>query len=234
MRAEALPGVEAELISKAEGLEDLPREFLGRYTLIQSQAFFKLGRDSLLLSQFATLRRSWRVCDLGCGVGSLLLLLTEREQELIRWGIELDPMAAQMARRNLLENGLEGEIITGDLRARDLLPPDSFQLVISNPPYFRQGTGYSGGPARMEEQLTVEALCRTAGRLLRTGGRFALVFRPERLSELFAALEGARLAPKRIQLLSYHRERPPYAVLVEAVKEGGVGLSWLPTRYQEE
>ena len=234
MRAEALPGVEAELISKAEGLEDLSREFLGRYTLIQSQAFFKLGRDSLLLSQFATLRRSWRVCDLGCGVGSLLLLLTEREQELIRWGIELDPMAAQMARRNLLENGLEGEIITGDLRARDLLPPDSFQLVISNPPYFRQGTGYSGGPARMEEQLTVEALCRTAGRLLRTGGRFALVFRPERLSELFAALEGARLAPKRIQLLSYHRERPPYAVLVEAVKEGGVGLSWLPTRYQEE
>jgi tRNA1(Val) A37 N6-methylase TrmN6 len=226
-----MPGVEAELISNVEGLS---REFLGQYTLIQAQAFFKLGRDSVLLSRFATLRRGWRVCDLGCGVGSLLLLLTERERELTRWGIELDPMAAQLARRNLLENGLEGEIITGDLRARDLLPPDSFQLVISNPPYFRQGTGYSGGPARMEEQLTVEALCGTAGRLLRTGGRFALVFRPERLSELFTALEEVRLAPKRIQLLSYHREKPPYAVLVEAVKEGGVGLRWLPTRYQEE
>lgn len=234
LREEALPGGQATLAPEAEGPDGLSREFLGHYTLLQSPACFKLGRDSVLLSRFATLRRGWRVCDLGCGVGSLLLLLSEREADLVRCGIELDPTAAELARRNLAENGLTGEILTGDLRERDLLPTDGFQLVISNPPYFRQGTGFSGGPARMEEQLTVEALCGTAGRLLRTGGRFALVFRPERLPELFAALGEARLVPKRIQLLSYHRDKPPYAFLLEAVKEGGMGLAWLPTRYQEE
>ena len=234
MRENALPGGQTEPALEPEGADGLSREFLGRYTLMQSPACFKLGRDSVLLSRFATIRRGWRVCDLGCGVGSLLLLLSEREQELVRCGIELDPVAAQLARRNLAENDLAGDIITGDLRERDLLVPDSFQLVISNPPYFRQGTGFSGGPARMEEQLTVEELCGTAGRLLRTGGRFALVFRPERLPELFAALAGAKLAPKRIQQLSYHRDKPPYAFLLEAVKEGGMGLAWLPTRYQEE
>ncbi len=234
MSESVLQEEQTALTAETEGPDGLSREFLGRYTLLQSSACFKLGRDSVLLSRFATLRRGWRVCDLGCGVGSLLLLLSEREPDLVRCGIELDPAAAELARRNLAENGLEGEILTGDLRVRALLPTDGFQLVISNPPYFRQGTGISGGPARMEEQLTVEELCGTAGRLLRTGGRFALVFRPERLPELFAALAEAKLVPKRMQLLSYHRDKPPYAFLLEAVKEGGMGLTWLPTRYQEE
>ena len=37
-----------------------------------------------------------------------------------------------------------------------------------------------------------------------------------------------------MQLLSYHRTKAPYAVLVEAVKEGGPGLEILPTQYQTE
>ncbi len=211
----------------------LSREYLGTYTLTQSHRCFKLGRDSLLLAAFATVKPGYRVCDLGCGIGSLLLLLSQREEKLTRYGIEIDPHGAELARQNLAENGLAGEILTADLRTPDLLPPDSFHLVISNPPYFRRGTGFDGGPARMEEGLTVEDLCQRAARLLRTGGRFALVFRPERLAELFSALEGAKITPKRMQLLSYAPEKAPYALLVEGIKEGGVGLSILPNHYQE-
>lgn len=210
------------------------QEFLGKYRLTQSDDCFRLGRDSVLLSRFATLKPNWRVCDLGCGVGTLLLLLSEREERLERVGIEINPTAAELAGRNLRDNALSGNITLGDLRQTDLMPNDSFYLVISNPPYFRKGSGFSGGPARMEESLTVGELCGAAGRLLRTGGRFAVVFRPERLPELFGAMEEARIAPKRIQLLSYHREKPPYAVLAEGVKDGGAGLTWLPNHYQEE
>ena len=120
-------------------------EFLGRYRLTQSDACFKLGRDSVLLARFCTLRPRWSVCDLGCGVGSLLLLLSQREEALDRVGVELDPVAAGLARRNLSDNGLEGQVLTGDLRDRALLKGDRFQLVIANPPYFRAGSGKSGG-----------------------------------------------------------------------------------------
>ena len=208
-------------------------EYLGSYRLTQSDDCFKLGRDSVLLSGFCTLRRGWQVCDLGCGVGTLLLLLSQREEDLTRTGIELDPKAAELARRNLLTNGLSGQVLTGDLRDRTLVPGDRFHLVISNPPYFRAGSGKSGGRARMDETCSVEELCQTAGRLTRTGGRFALVYRPERLAELFAALDRARLTPKRMQLLAYDRSKPPYAVLVESVKDCGPGLDILPVQYQE-
>lgn len=73
-------------------------EFLGRYRLTQSDACFKLGRDSVLLAGFAPCAPRWSVCDLGCGVGSLLLLLSQREEALDRVGVELDPVAAGLAR----------------------------------------------------------------------------------------------------------------------------------------
>lgn len=209
-------------------------EYLGKYQLTQSDACFKLGRDSVLLAGFCTLRPKWTVCDLGCGVGSLLLLTAQREENLTRVGIELDPTAAELARKNLADNALSGTILTGDLREKSLLRGDQFHLVLSNPPYFRAGSGKSGGQARMDDTCSVLDLCQTAGRLTRTGGRFALAYRPERLAELFAALQKARLEPKRMQLLSYHRTKAPYAVLVEAVKEGGPGLEILPTQYQTE
>lgn len=209
-------------------------EYLGKYQLTQSDACFKLGRDSVLLAGFCTLRPKWTVCDLGCGVGSLLLLTAQREENLTRVGIELDPTAAELARKNLADNALSGTILTGDLREKSLLRGDQFHLVLSNPPYFRAGSGRSGGQARMDDTCSVLDLCQTAGRLTRTGGRFALVYRPERLAELVAALQKARLEPKRMQLLSYHRTKAPYAVLVEAVKEGGPGLEILPTQYQTE
>ena len=134
-------------------------EYLGQYRLTQSDAHFKLGRDSVLLARFATLKPRWRVCDLGCGVGTLLLLLSQREPRLARTGVELSPSAADLARRNLADNSLDGTILLGDFRDKALLPGDTFDLVISNPPYFRSGSGKSGGPARMDENASVQELC---------------------------------------------------------------------------
>jgi len=67
-------------------------EQLGPYLLRQSDHCFPLGRDTLLLGAFATLRRGWRVCDLGCGGGALPLLLL---RDLLRKGIQPDPARAQ-------------------------------------------------------------------------------------------------------------------------------------------
>ena len=86
----------------------------------------------------------------------------------------------------------------------------------------------------MEEALDLASLCRTAGRIMRTGGRFAVVFRPERMAELFTAMQSERITPKRLRPLSHRVGKEPYAILVEGVKEGGMGLAFLPTAYQEE
>ena len=203
-------------------------ERLGPFTY--RQGGFPLGQDTLLLGRFATLRRGGRVCDLGCGAGALPLLLLARESSLDLSGVELDGEAAALARRNLAENGLSGVIRTGDLRrVREQFPAGRFDLVVSNPPYFPAGSGESGGSARVELCCTLTQVCAAAAFLLKNGGRFALVHRPERLAGLMEALGQSGLEPKRLQMVQHDRDKPPSAVLVEAVRQGRPGLSVLPT-----
>ena len=205
-------------------------EQLGPYRYEQSDTCFPLGQDSLALADFATVRRGDQVCDLGCGGGALLLLLAGRQSTLALSGVEISPEDSALARRNLAENSLTGEIYTGDLRqVCKTLPAGAFSLVISNPPYFKAGSGGDGGAARMEE-ATLSDWCAAAGRLPKNGGRFALVHRPERLAELFRALSHSGLEPKRLQLIQHDAHTPPSAALVEAVRQGRPGLEVLPTR----
>ena len=187
-------------------------EQLGPYTLLQEDGVFPLGEDALALGAFATLKKGWHVCDLGTGSGCLLLMLAARD--------------------NLARNGLDGQIWTGDWEGVSLAP-GSFDLVVSNPPYFAQGSGGNGGGARMEEENGLNRLCRTAARLTRNGGRFALCARPERLVSVFAALRENGLEPKRMQLSAHSPSHPPYLALVESVRQGRPGLEMLPLLYHK-
>lgn len=206
-------------------------EQLGPYSFRWEEGCFPLGQDSLLLGSFATVKPGWRVCDLGCGPGTLLLLLLGRVSTLTVCGVEISPIAADVARRNLADNGLSGEIITGDLKDIASLPTaGQWDLVVSNPPWFPDGSGRSGGPERMEEQCTLEQLCAAAARCLKNGGRFALVHRPDRLTDLLCALRAAGLEPKRMQLVQHREDKVPSAVLLEAVRQGRPGLEVLPVR----
>lgn len=203
-------------------------EQLGRYTLRQRDGLPKMGTDSVRLAQFATLRRGMRVLDLGCGVGVLGVLLAERADGLTLDGIELNPESAALARQNLLENGLNGEILQGDLREKGWFSQGHYDLIVSNPPYFPAGTGAlataRNAAARTELTCTLADLCAAAAPRLKTGGRFALCIRPERLTDLLMELRSHGMEPKRLQMVQYSPEKPPRLALVEAVRQGGPGL----------
>ena len=201
-------------------------EQLGPYQLEQRPGVFPLGSDTLALGRFATVRKGWGVCDLGTGSGVLLLLLAARESQLELFGLDQDPAAAALAQDNLRHNNLEGEIWTGSW-SQTPFPPGSFDLVVSNPPYYAPGSGKDGGPARMERE-ELDALCRAAARLLRNGGRFALSFPTQRMVDLLEAMRRWDLEPKRLKLLSHTPTKPPYALLAEGVRQGRPGLQVLP------
>ena len=192
----------------------------------------RLGTDSVLLADFVRPGGTARGIDLGCGAGILSLLLLGRSEKLHMTGLELRPDAAALGRENLERNGLSGrgEILTGDIREhRSLFAPGSFDLAVANPPYFPSGSGgVSPDPARAaargEENCSLSQLCAAAAYLLRTGGRFFLVHRPERLSELFVALSAAGLEPKRLREVCPRPGAAPSLILAEGLRGGKPGL----------
>ena len=102
--------------------------------------------------------------------------------------------------------------------------------MVSNPPYFDAARGAVAkgterGLARADCTCTLSQLCAAAARLLRHGGSFCLVFRVERMAELFACLQGCGLEPKRLRLVQNTAQSAPKLLLLEARKGGKPGLS---------
>lgn len=208
-------------------------EQLGPYRLAQQEDLPKVSRDSLLLAEFATLRRGDRVFDMGCGVGVLGLSLARRERGLTLDGADCQPPCVKLARENLSRNGLAGSIWQMDVaELPERLSAGSYDLVIANPPYFQPGRGKiapgSRGIARTGGEEGLEPWCRAARWLLRNGGRFALCTRPWGLCALLAHLARHKLEPKRLQPVQSGPDRPANLILLEAAVQGKPGLELLP------
>jgi tRNA1Val (adenine37-N6)-methyltransferase len=145
-------------------------------------------------------------------------------------GVELMENAHETALLNAKQNGIADRLtsICADLKTiPSFLSPGSFQICVSNPPYFTAGFLSKTTPqARHEECCTLDALMENAAYGLKYGGDFYLVHKPERLAEIFACATQHKLEPKRLCLLR-HRETSPVAlVLVQCRKGGKPGLTW--------
>ncbi len=194
------------------------------------QGPFRLGTDSVLLSQFMGLPKGAKVADLGAGCGTLGLLLCARSTDCRVTGIELDETAYALSQENIALNRLERlQVLQGDVREiRHILPANSFDCVISNPPYFPVGSGKVANAYRSELTLTLSQLCQAAAWLLPSGGRFALVHRPERLCDLICCMRECGIEPKRVQFVRHNVHSPVCLVLLEGRRGGKPGLSYLP------
>lgn len=201
-----------------------------RYTY--DEGCFPPSTDSFLLGGFPRLRRGETVCDLGAGAGLLSLLLLAREPSLHVTTLERDSHACAMLRRNAAENGLTLSVVEGDLRDAAALAPGQFRLVVSNPPYFAPHTGaVADGPrgqARTGLTADIDDVCAAAERLLQWGGRFCVVYRPERLAALLTAAVRHRLEPKRLRFVQKDALSAPSLLLLECRRGGNPALTVEP------
>ena len=206
------------------------------YRLHFSDALVKPGTDSFLLADFTALKRGLRVCDLGAGIGLIGLLLLNRCPDLSVHGVELQSEAADMLQRNIDANALSDRFFLhrADLRAlKGVLPAGETDLVVCNPPYFKSGSGgkASGAvrqAAREENTCTIAEVCAAAAYLLRWGGTFSLVFRPERLADLLCAMRAAGIEPKRLRFVEKQAGSAPILILAEGRRGGNPGLRYEP------
>ena len=124
-----------------------------------------------------------RYLDIGCGIGSVLLLTAATLRPARSLGVEAQRQSARMAHQSVRElpEAPSIRLLHGDLRELTAEQVGSFDLITGSPPYFPVGTGVpSPDPqreaCRFELRGGVEGYCDAAGRLLTAEGRLCLVF----------------------------------------------------------
>ena len=208
----------------------------GGLRFVWADHLFRPGTDTFLLSSLPRLRPGLRVCDLGCGTGLLGFLLLQRQPDLRIAGLDIQPEAAALARRAAAENGLTERLNfrCGDLRqVRGIFPTGCFDLVVCNPPYYPPAGGKLSADgarrtARSETEASLADLCAAASYLLRWGGKFCLVHKPERLADVLCGLRDAGTEAKRLRFVHSRAADPPSLFLAEGCRGGRPGITVEP------
>lgn len=206
----------------------------GRLILAQPREGYRAGMDAALLAAACDAQPGQRVLEAGCGAGAALLAAAVRRPGARFLGLERDPHAAELGRRNAQDNGL-GERV--EVRAFDIadgfaaLKEARFDAVMANPPFFDDPAALRApAPAKRGAWMAEGGLAAWTGFLLaavRDKGAITLIHRADRLADLLGLLS-AKAGSFQIRPIHPFAEAPAKRVLVRAVRGGKGPLQLLP------
>lgn len=180
-----------------------------RFRIRQKHCAMKVGTDAMLLGAWTRLpptpdRRipSLRILDLGTGTGILALMLAQRSLEMPVAGssclrptelqidaIEIEPQAAAQARENIAASPWLAQIQVHGQAVQDWHPPERYDLIVCNPPFYAPRPLTQAPPARQlareGHSLSQTELISHSLRLLTPNGHLGLIW-PEAQMQDFA------------------------------------------------
>lgn len=198
----------------------------GYWRIFQLRGGHRWSTDDLLAAWTAVTlmdrmgRRPSTIVDLGCGIGSVGLLVAWHYPEARLIGVEAQPCSAELAKKSYRYNGVCGEVRLADLREVDDLQAD---LVLASPPYWAPSSGtLSTAPqkaeCRFEERGGVEEYARAIARMLLPGGIAAMVFDGRQEDRVLSAVRAAGLELCYCRPVVSKEGRPPLLMIMGLAK----------------
>lgn len=205
--------------------------------IVQNKNYFNFSLESVVLPRFCEIRKGkMKIIDFCTGNAPIPLILSTRtNQEII--GIEVQKEIYDLAVESVKINNLDNQIKIFNMNVKDVFnkfETDSFDLVTCNPPYFKtlESSNLNENKvksiARHEILITLEEIIEVSKKILKNGGSLVMVHRVERLAELLLVLKKNNFEAKRLRFLQPKMGENANLVLVDAKKNGNVGLKVLP------
>ncbi len=154
----------------------------------QDLCAMKVGTDGVLLGAWVAVDQApRRILDIGSGTGVIALMMAQRVAHAEIVGVEIDPKSASQARANFDASAWSERLSVEQCAIQDYKPSHSFDLIVSNPPYFVQSLlspSLERTTARHTSSLSFEELISATLRLLKGDGRLSIIL-PTQESAIF-------------------------------------------------
>lgn len=210
--------------------ESVDQILWGSLKIIQSAGGYRFGIDSVLLAEFALKGARGLVVDLGTGCGIVALAMLGMGARGSFVGVEIQETLANQALRNALLNGFQERfnVVQADIR-RMPLKKGIADMVVANPPFRRPKSALvspntSKAIAKSQILLTIDELIAEAALLLKSKGRFCIVYPAQELASLIQRLRRNGLEPKRMVLQHPTPSHKAELVFLEAQKGARPGM----------
>ena len=200
--------------------------------LIQKPDGLTFGTDALLLAGYMNTKGAIGA-ELGSGSGIISLLLLTRGKLSSALCLEVQEEYARLTERNAELNGLRERLTAVNCDIRDFTPVQQLEAVYANPPYMKTNSGKAcnldkKNLARHEVKGSISDFCIAARRMLKFGGSFTVVYRPDRLVDLISAMRAEGLEPKRATFVFADCNSESSMVLIEGKRGGKGGMRLTP------
>lgn len=201
--------------------------------IVQNNDWFKFSLESVLLPCFVIINKNTNnILDLCTGNAPIPLVLSTKTKAKI-YGVEIQEDVYELAKKSVDINNLSKqiEIINDDVKnISNKFESDTFDIITCNPPYFKDvDTSKKNDDihkiiARHEVSLNMDDIAKVVRKLLKNDGKFYLVHRTERFLELTNLLMSYNIMPKRVRFIYPKEDSESNLFMLEAVKNGKVGL----------
>ena len=208
--------------------------------IYQNNDWFLFSLDSVLLANFVTIKLSdKKIIDFCTGNAPIPMLMSFRTKARI-FGVELQKEVYDLGIESIKENNMDAqiELFNADVkRISDLFSSESVDIVTCNPPYFKYQDNSLVNEndiksiARHEVMLTLEDVIISAKYILKNGGTFAMVHRPDRMIEIINLMQKYGFEPKKIRFVYPKIDKEANILLIEATKNGKNGLKIMNPLY---
>ena len=170
----------------------------GRVNFIQPKSGYRAAIDPVFLAAAVNAKGNKKILDVGIGAGAAALCLAARMPKVQIAGIEFQEELANLARHNAEINGFSErvEVAHADVLAPPKhLVPDTFDHVMTNPPFVEQSRGRgslnsSKALANVESSVPLEIWINFCLSMLRQKGTLTMIHRTDRLHDVLAAVAG--------------------------------------------
>lgn len=196
----------------------------GRVKIHQPVTGYRAGMDAVMLAASLAARPGEHLVEFGCGSGAALLCAARRLDDASFSAFEIDPVAADLARRNVVENGLEGRVQVMEADIAALTEERMADQVFFNPPFFDDPAALRLPKAEKQRawlsgHAPLPVWIKSAARALRSKGYLTVIHRADALPAILAALD-REFGSFVIKPIQAKAGQPAKRVIVKARKGG--------------
>lgn len=181
------------------------------FTISQKHAAQKVGTDSMILGAMAHWNAPTRLLDIGTGTGVLALMCAQRYRFKEILGIDISENACLDARYNALNSPFDSPISIRTIPLNELSENESFDAIISNPPFFENSLHKEHEEAtwaRHTSSLSFEDLVTSINRLLSPSGMGWIIVPFQAVNRILELTKQQHLHPHEIVYIEGKPKHP--------------------------